>query len=56
VSGDRRRVGDSGLASAGRKASKQKTEEAISENIYDLRSSEIAILKFLQARLAKKAA
>jgi DNA topoisomerase-1 len=35
---------------------KQKTEEAISENIYDLRSGEMAILKFLQARLAKKAA
>jgi DNA topoisomerase-1 len=35
---------------------KQKTEEAISGNIYDLRSSEIAILKFLQARLEKKAA
>jgi hypothetical protein len=33
---------------------KQKTEEAISENLYDLRSSEIAILKFLQARLEKK--
>jgi hypothetical protein len=35
---------------------KEKTEEAISENIYDLRSNEIAILKFLQARLTKKAA
>ena len=35
---------------------KQKTEEAISENLYDLRSREIAILKFLQARLAEKVA
>jgi DNA topoisomerase I len=34
---------------------KQKTEEAISEDLCDLRSSEAAILTFLQARLAKKA-
>jgi hypothetical protein len=35
---------------------KQKTEEALEKNTFDLRSSEAAILKFLQARLAKKAA
>ena len=34
---------------------KQKTEEALESNV-DLRSGETAILKFLQARLAKKAA
>jgi len=35
---------------------KQKTEEALEREDVDLRASESAILKFLQARLAKKAA
>jgi DNA topoisomerase-1 len=35
---------------------KQKTEEALESESLDLRASEAAILKFLQARLAKKAA
>ena len=34
---------------------KQKTDETLADNVVDLRSSETAILKFLQARLAKKA-
>jgi DNA topoisomerase-1 len=35
---------------------KQKTEEVLENEDVDLRSSETAILKFLQQRLAKKAA
>ena len=35
---------------------KQKAEEAVRKNRYDLQSSETAVLKFLQARLAGKAA
>ena len=35
---------------------KQKAEEAVAQNRCDLRSSETAVLKFLQARLARKAA
>ena len=35
---------------------KQKAEEAVTQNRCDLRSSETAVLKFLQARLARKAA
>src|SRR6266478_612866 len=35
---------------------KQKAEEAVTQNRYDLRSSETTVLKFLQARLARKAA
>jgi len=34
---------------------KQKAEEAVTQNRYDLRSSETAVLNFLQARLARKA-
>jgi DNA topoisomerase IB len=35
---------------------KQKTEEALSENLDDLRSEEAAVMSFLQARLAKSKA
>ncbi len=35
---------------------KTKTEEALEENLADLRDDEIAVLKFLRARLEKKAA
>jgi len=35
---------------------KQKAEKAVTQNRCDLRSSETAVLKFLQARLARKAA
>ena len=31
---------------------KQKTEEALSENLEDLRAEEAAVMSFLQARLA----
>ena len=34
---------------------KRKAEEAVTQNRYDLRSSETAVLNFLQARLARKA-
>jgi len=34
---------------------KQKAEEAVTQNRYDLQSSETAVLNFLQGRLARKA-
>ena len=35
---------------------KRKTDEALESEAVDLRASEVAVLKFLQANLAKKAA